>query len=393
MSILPDRKATAPVHHLLLDRDGVLNHEAPDGGWVGRPEDWRWQPGALDGLRLAARAGIRVSIITNQSGIGRGVISAEQVEAVHRRMIADTVDAGGRIDAIFVCPHAPDAGCSCRKPAPGLVQEAVDAAGIPLSKTVLIGDAARDLEAAKTVGVRALLVRTGKGARTEQDLADPEARVFDTLREAIAGSLTPTNEPTSIITVERIEHQFAEHRRVLEESSRTLPRALGDVISAAWASLCNGGTILVCGNGGSAADAQHLVAELVCRFHTDRRALRATALTTDTSTLTAIANDYGYENVFSRQIEGLARPGDLLVAISTSGRSPNVVSAARTARKKGCTVVAMTGRDGGDLASLADHLLAAPTDVVSRIQEIHALCIHVLAQALEDRASISEDNP
>jgi D-sedoheptulose 7-phosphate isomerase len=140
---------------------------------------------------------------------------------------------------------------------------------------------------------------------------------------------------------------------------------------------------MVCGNGGSAADAQHLAAELVCRFAFNRRALPALALTTDTSALTAIANDLGFDRVFARQVEALARSGDMLVAISTSGRSANVIEAAREARSAGCKVVALTGADGGPLAELADLLLAAPSTTVARIQEVHAIIVHILAESVE----------
>jgi len=183
-----------------------------------------------------------------------------------------------------------------------------------------------------------------------------------------------------------IRDQFDEHSKVLAEAVDDLPEILRQVIGACDRCLKGGGRILVCGNGGSAADAQHLAAELVCRFRHDRDALCAVALTTDTSALTAIANDYGFDRVFSRQVEALARPGDVLVAISTSGNSTNVIEAARQARAEGCTVVALTGRSGGALAEHADLLLAAPSDTVARIQEVHELCIHIIAGGLEHAA-------
>jgi phosphoheptose isomerase len=180
-----------------------------------------------------------------------------------------------------------------------------------------------------------------------------------------------------------IDEVFAEHARVTARAAQELPPVLERIATATYAGLRGGGKILACGNGGSAADAQHLVAELVGRFREERRALPAIALTADAATLTALGNDYGYERVFARQIEALARPGDVLFAISTSGNSANVVLAARTARELRCTVVALTGARGGELAGHADLLLQAPSSVVARIQEVHTLCIHVIVESLD----------
>ena len=177
------------LRHLILDRDGVLNRENPHGGWIATPADWQWETGALDGLRAAAEAGLRISITTNQSGIGRGELRAEDVAAVHDRMRREAERAGARIDAIFVCPHAPGDGCDCRKPAPGLIRSALQATGVPASESVVIGDAMRDLEAAASAGVAAVLVRTGKGAATERELGGSTVQVFDDLERAVRGLL------------------------------------------------------------------------------------------------------------------------------------------------------------------------------------------------------------
>ncbi|KPK60344.1 MAG: phosphoheptose isomerase [Gemmatimonas sp. SG8_38_2] len=151
-----------------------------------------------------------------------------------------------------------------------------------------------------------------------------------------------------------------------------------------WAtSLKNGGKILFFGNGGSAADAQHLAAELVVRYRNDRTPIAGLALTTDTSVLTAVGNDMGFEQIFARQIQALGRPGDVAVGLSTSGRSPNVAAGLRAARGLGLDAAAMTGGDGGDLVELADPLLIVPSDNTARIQEMHILLGHMLCGALE----------
>ena len=151
------------------------------------------------------------------------------------------------------------------------------------------------------------------------------------------------------------------------------------------AALRGGGTLFFAGNGGSAADAQHLATEYVVRYQTTRPALRAMALTTDTSLLTACANDLGFDEVFARQVEALAEPGDLLVLHSTSGESPNVIRAAQAAKARGVTVVAFLGKGGGHLAELADVALVIPADDTARIQELHLAIEHVICDLVEGR--------
>ena len=153
--------------------------------------------------------------------------------------------------------------------------------------------------------------------------------------------------------------------------------------------LLAGNKILWCGNGGSAADSQHLAAELVGRFRRTRRAFPSIALTTDTSVLTAIANDWSYEDVFERQVEALCQPGDVLVGISTSGNSKNVCAALAKARALGAFTVAMTGQSGGRMATLADVCLRVPSSDPARIQEGHILCGHILCEWIELAACIT----
>ena len=147
--------------------------------------------------------------------------------------------------------------------------------------------------------------------------------------------------------------------------------------------LKNGNTIIFCGNGGSAADSQHLAAELVGRYKLDRPPLRALSLTTDTSSLTAIANDYGYDQVFARPLAGIGRCGDVLVGISTSGNSPNVVNAFTVAKEKGIATVAFTGEGGGKMKELADICLNVPASVTNHIQEMHIACGHIICGLVE----------
>jgi D-sedoheptulose 7-phosphate isomerase len=183
----------------------------------------------------------------------------------------------------------------------------------------------------------------------------------------------------------RIEEHFAESIAVKQASVALVP-AIAEAASLIVATLRAGGKVLSCGNGGSAADAQHFSSELLGRFEAERASLPAVALTTDTSTLTAIANDYSYEQVFARQVSALGQDGDLLLAISTSGNSGNVIAAVRVAHQKGMRVVALTGRKGGKMpAELAagDIELRVPSDRTARIQEVHLLMIHGLCDVVE----------
>jgi len=148
--------------------------------------------------------------------------------------------------------------------------------------------------------------------------------------------------------------------------------------------LKRGGRILVCGNGGSAADAQHFAAELSGRYVKERRALAGIALTVDTSALTAIGNDYGFDQVFSRQVEAYGRPGDVLVGISTSGNSPNVIKAVEAAKGLGLHTIGLLGRDGGKLKDLCDEALVVPSSVTARIQELHLMIYHFWCEAIDE---------
>ncbi len=177
--------------------------------------------------------------------------------------------------------------------------------------------------------------------------------------------------------------EFAEQRKVAEATEAALGDAFAGLLAACAASIRGGGKILLFGNGGSAADAQHLATELTVRYKKDRKAIAAIALTTDSSALTAGGNDLGFDHIFARQIEALGRPGDIALGISTSGKSPNVVLALKQAKSMGLVTAAFSGRNGGDLPGLARHLLVVPSDTTARIQEMHITLGQMLCGALE----------
>jgi len=177
--------------------------------------------------------------------------------------------------------------------------------------------------------------------------------------------------------------EFAEHADVTRKSEAALGAAFAGLVEACVKSIRGGGKLMLFGNGGSAADAQHLATELTIRYKSDRAAIAAIALTTDSSTLTAAGNDLGFERIFARQIEALGKPGDVAIAISTSGKSANVIAALKQAKTMKLVTAAFGGKDGGGMKALADHLLVVPSDTTARIQEMHIVLGQMLCGAIE----------
>ncbi len=193
--------------------------------------------------------------------------------------------------------------------------------------------------------------------------------------------------------VSRIGQHFSDSAHTKLQAGDILAAPLARAAERMVKCLMNEGKILVCGNGGSAADAQHFSAELLNRFEAERPPLAALALTTDTSTLTSIANDYSYNEVFSKQVRALGRKGDVLLAISTSGNSANVIEAIHAAHERNLDVIALTGKRGGKMAELltaTDILLCVPADKTARIQEVHLLCLHCLCDSIDCLLGVSE---
>ena len=185
---------------------------------------------------------------------------------------------------------------------------------------------------------------------------------------------------------QRIQQQFFDSADLKYAAAELLSRPIADAVNALVGCITAGGKVLACGNGGSAADAQHFAAEFVGRFERERPGLAAVALTTDTSILTAVANDYDFEAVFAKQVQALGQPGDVLLAMSTSGNSPNVLAAIAAARAKEMTVIALTGNTGGKVRERltdTDVHICVPHERTARIQEVHLLVLHCLCDAVD----------
>ncbi len=174
--------------HVILDRDGVLNQEAPSG-FVETPDQWIWLPGVLDALSTLAEAGICLSIATNQSCVGRGIIDALTLDQIHNKMKQDAAQRGVHFAGIYCCPHTPDAGCLCRKPMPGLLEQTIRKCGLPPKETVFIGDAESDLQSGRSAGITSWLVRTGKGKDTEAALKKGKIKNLDPTRVRVFNNL------------------------------------------------------------------------------------------------------------------------------------------------------------------------------------------------------------
>lgn len=194
--------------------------------------------------------------------------------------------------------------------------------------------------------------------------------------------MIPIVEAIILNHIEYLRGAIAEHQAVIARLEPLLP-VISDVANEMRACLARGGKILIMGNGGSAADSQHIAAEIVGRFKKERKGWPAIALTTDTSILTSVGNDYGFDFIFSRQVEALCTPLDVVIGISTSGNSKNVVKAIETAREIGAKTVALAGGTGGKLATMCDYNLTMPSDDTPRIQEAHILIGHSLCEMLE----------
>ncbi|HVW23886.1 MAG TPA: SIS domain-containing protein [Polyangiaceae bacterium] len=352
-----DRNAAmGTLRVLALDVDGVLTDGRVALGARGE-ESKGILFRDLDAITVARSKGFRIALVTGEEG--------PMVDAIAARV-------------------GPECVLSGRKDKHAALHELSERMGVSISQICFVGDADRDAAAFGCVGL-GLTPRDGSArARAEAHQVLEAKGGEGAVAAAVSVLLKRLDDEVHARSFETSLRRIAEdsldaHRRFIEES----PAVLGEIASAFVRAFRNGNKVLFCGNGGSAADAQHVAGELMGRFLVEREPWPAIALTTDTSILTAVGNDWAFEDVFARQVRALARPGDLVVGITTSGKSPNVLRALDDAKAKGAVRIGFTGSHGSVLAAHTDMCFRAPAADTPRIQELHILAWHSICEVVE----------
>ena len=374
---------------MVLDRDGTIIFERH---YLSDPSEVQLLPGSAAGLRSMRELGLGTIVITNQSAIGRGMINEAQLDLIHKRFCELLEQEGVFLDGIYFCPHLPEEGCDCRKPAPALLRSAAQELNFDPGESFVIGDKVCDIELGRRVGATTILVRTGYGEHFEKgEVPQPDFAVND-LKEAakvmkeIVGkdNRSLQRQPDIKWSCDRARMHLLESAEIKRKIAENGLEKIVEGASLIARALQNGGKLLLCGNGGSAADCQHMAAEFVSLLTRDfsRPGLKAIALTTDTSLLTAYANDFGFDGVFARQVETLGNAGDVLIGISTSGNSGNIIRAVEVAQKLKMPTIVLTGK-GGQLAKMGSVAICVPSESTQHIQESHIAIEHALCDLVE----------
>lgn len=378
------------VRGVLLDRDGTI---IVDSGHVGAVGDVVFIDGAIEAIARLNAAGLPVAVVTNQAGVARGLYELDDVDLVHKHMVAEMARLGAHVDAWFFCPYHPEGVVSAfarasadRKPAPGMALAAAAALDLDLSASWVVGDSACDVGLARAVGARPLRIGDSGavGADDFDTVADLAAAVDVILAEHTASGVPASGAPAGF-PVRRYDHAG----RFAADYAGELARAMVTVDPGrfeAAARILDGAyrrdaTVFSCGNGGSASIANHFQCDHVKGVRIGTGLLtRVQSLSTNVEILSAIANDTGYENVFEFQLQSNARRGDVLVAVSSSGRSPNIVRALEWCADNGVETVALTGFTGGPARELATVSIHVDSSNYGVIEDAHQACMHLLAQ-------------
>jgi histidinol-phosphate phosphatase family protein len=371
---------------VLLDRDGTI---IDDLDYVGSVDRVRLIDGAAEAIAALNTAGLPVAVATNQSGVARGYYGTADVHAVHAHLDELLAAHGARIDAWLFCPYHPDGTVneyarwsSDRKPEPGMAVAASRRLGIDLTQSWVVGDSDCDVDLAHRIG--ATPIRIGEDADPSvlqvPDLTTAVSHILEQHAEQARQQQTPAAFP--LVQYDSAA-SFADHYATeLSHALATVDVAAFDRASKVLGDAYDrDAAVFACGNGGSASIANHLHCDHVkgVRVGTGLRT-RVSSLSTNVEILSAIANDIGYDSVFQYQLESMARPGDVLVAVSSSGRSPNIVRALAWAESHGMQTIAMTGFSGGDARAMAGVSIHVDAHNYGIVEDAHQVCMHLLAQ-------------
>jgi histidinol-phosphate phosphatase family protein len=371
---------------VILDRDGTI---IEDQGYVGTVDRVVFLEGAAESIAALNAAGIPVAVATNQAGVARGYYDIAAVQAVHAHLDEALAAHGAHVDAWLFCPYHPDGvvdeyarWSSDRKPAPGMALAAAHRLGLDLAQSWVVGDSDCDVALARAVGAHPIRIGMGGDDPLVAQVPDLTAAVERILAERSAPSPSTAEEAFPQMQYESA-HLFAEHYAgELGHALATVDLASFDRASKVLSDAYDrDAAVFVCGNGGSASIANHLQCDHVkgVRVGTELHT-RVTSLSSNVEILSAIANDIGYDAVFEYQLESMARPGDVLVAVSSSGRSPNIVRALAWAEAHGMQTIAMTGFGGGDARRVAGVSIHVDARNYGVVEDAHQACMHLLAQ-------------
>ena len=382
---------------VLLDRDGTI---IADHGYVGSVDRVEFLDGAIEAIAALNRAKLPVAVVTNQAGVARGYYGIEDVHQVHKHMIEEMARQGAHVDLWLFCPYHPDGtvesfarSSADRKPGPGMALAAAEALGLDLPSSWVVGDSAGDIGLARAVGAAPLHVGP-------VDFPAADVLSFPDLAAAARHIVGNHARSKSTILPSFPVRQYPDGGSFGTAYAGELARAFdtvdmaqvaraAEVLNAAYD---RDASVFACGNGGSASIANHLQCDHVKGVRNGTGvANRVFSLSTNIELFSAIANDHGYDAVFEYQLQSLARPGDVLIAVSSSGRSPNIVRALEWATGHGMHTIALTGFSGGAARELASVSVHVRSDNYGIIEDAHQACMHLLAQYVRQSRMTPDD--
>lgn len=393
---------------VILDRDGTI---IVDHGYVGSVERVQFVDGSAEAIAAFNRAGIPVAVVTNQAGVARGFYGTDDVEEVHQYISDCLAEYGAHIDLFLYCPYHPDGTVkafarrsSDRKPEPGMALAAAQTLDLDLASSWIVGDRAEDMGLAAAVGASAVFIGPDDGrhpgAWSFPDLASASALIIHHIN-----GTTPDGEPTMVrvdpranrpkfpgAPFDRASSYCAAYFVESDAAARSIDMAEVEKAAAVLIEAYDtGAAVFACGNGGSASIANHLQCDHLKGVRTGTELWpRVVSLSSGIELVSAIANDLGYEDVFLYQLMSQARAGDVLVAISASGRSPNIVRAIQWARDHDVRTIAMTGFTGGDASELAEISIHVASTNYGVVEDNHQAIMHALAQYIrQSRMTVS----